>query len=392
MIRPCCACGRVFCVPRFGAELLFCAEHFETNAHQQTQKAAEAAAVGKMTEESEENDMKKERKTQKRMKTQITALLLSVLLCMLTACGGQTAETETEAPAAQAAETEVEADAPALPTTDPSGAAITIPDQIDSVVALAPSICETLVALGLEEKIVGYDLQSVGLAGLPEDVPTFDTVNPDVEQLTALAPDMLLVSSLSLYDQEAPYQPLIDAGVCVICVPTSESIENVRSDIRFLAAAFSVPDEGERVVKEMDSALDNVSSVVSEIPEEERKSVYFEISPAPYLYSCGSGTYLHEMIELAGGKNVLSDQNGWLSVEGETVVAANPDVIFTNVNYTDAPVEEILGREGWAGVSAVTNQNVYYIDNMASSLPNQNIVKAVEQMAQALYPERFGTD
>lgn len=360
--------------------------------------------------------MKKERKTQKRMKTQITALLLSVLLCMLTACGGQTAETETEAPAAQAAETDVEAtvvqaeeteaeaeapaaqeaeteaEVPALPTTDPSGAAITIPDQIDSVVALAPSICETLVALGLEEKIVGYDLQSVGLAGLPEDVPTFDTVNPDVEQLTALAPDMLLVSSLSLYDQEAPYQPLIDAGVCVICVPTSESIENVRSDIRFLAAAFSVPDEGERVVKEMDSALDNVSSVVSEIPEEERKSVYFEISPAPYLYSCGSGTYLHEMIELAGGKNVLSDQSGWLSVEGETVVAANPDVIFTNVNYTDAPVEEILGREGWAGVSAVMDKRVYYIDNMASSLPNQNIVKAVEQMAQALYPERFGPD
>lgn len=390
MIRPCCACGRVFCVPRFGAELLFCAEHFETNVHRQSQKAAETAAVGKMTEESEENDMKKERKTQKRMKTQITALLLSVLLCMLTACGGQTAETEPEAPAAQEAETEAEV--PALPTTDPSGAAITIPDQIDSVVALAPSICETLVALGLEEKIVGYDLQSVGLAGLPEDVPTFDTVNPDVEQLTALAPDMLLVSSLSLYDQEAPYQPLIDAGVCVICVPTSEGIENVRSDIRFLAAAFSVPDEGERVVKEMDSALDNISSVVSEIPEEERKSVYFEISPAPYLYSCGSGTYLHEMIELAGGKNVLSDQSGWLSVEGETVVAANPDVIFTNVNYTDAPVEEILGREGWAGVSAVMNKNVYYIDNMASSLPNQNIVKAVEQMAQALYPERFGTD
>jgi len=81
-----------------------------------------------------------------------------------------------------------------------------------------------------------------------------------------------------------------------------------------------------------------------------------------------------------------------VAVEGETVVAANPDVIFTNVNYMDAPVEEILGREGWAGVSAVQNKEVYYIDNMASSLPDQNIVKAVEQMAQALYPERFGEE
>lgn len=357
--------------------------------------------------ESEEDNMKKGQKTQKRTTTRITALLLSMLLCVLTACGGQTApetsavqteEAQPESSAAQTSEAEAESAvqseeaAAALPTTDPSGASITIPEQVDTVVALAPSLNETLVALGLEEKIVGYDLQSVGLAGLPEGVPTFDTVNPDVEQLTALAPDMLLVSSLSLYDQEAPYQPLIDAGVCVVCVPTSVSIENVRSDIRFLAAAFSVPDEGERVVKEMDAELDRISAIVADVPEEERKSVYFEISPAPYLYSCGSDTYLHEMIELAGGRNVLSDQSGWLSVEGETVVAANPDVIFTNVNYTEAPVDEILGREGWAGVDAVANGNVYYIDNMASSLPNQNIVKAVEQMAKALYPERFGAE
>ena len=353
--------------------------------------------------------MKREMVTQSMVKTRITALLLGMLLLVLTACGGESAtaqpetasetqntqpveaeaETEEQAPDAQPVETELSA---ALPTTDPSGASIAIPGQVDSVVALAPSICETLVALGVEEKIVGYDLQSVGLAGLPEDVPTFDTVNPDVEQLTALAPDMLLVSNLSLYDQEAPYQPLLDAGVCVICVPTSESVEDVRSDIRFLAAAFCVPEEGERVVAEMDEKLAELSGIVSDIPEEERKSVYFEISPAPYLYSSGSGTYLHELIELAGGRNVLADQNGWISVEGETVAAANPDVIFTNVNYTDDPVGEILGREGWAGVSAVQDKEVYYIDNMASSLPDHNIVIAVEQMARALYPERFGTE
>lgn len=360
--------------------------------------------------------MKREMVTQNRVKTKIAAALLGMLLA-LTACGGgtapaqpetaseaqvtrsvetETADTESEAPGTKTvpespAETAADTESP-LPTTDPSGATIAIPGQVDSVVALAPSICETLVALGLEDKIVGYDLQSAGLAGLPEDVPTFDTVNPDVEQLTALAPDMLLVSNLSLYDQEAPYQPLLDAGVCVICVPTSESVEDVRSDIRFLAAAFRVPEEGERVVEEMDGKLAELSDVVSDIPEEERKSVYFEISPAPYLYSSGSGTYLHELIELAGGRNVLADQNGWISVEGETVAAANPDVIFTNVNYTDDPVGEILGREGWAGVSAVQNKEVYYIDNMASSLPDQNIVIAVEQMARALYPERFGAE
>ena len=76
----------------------------------------------------------------------------------------------------------------------------------------------------------------------------------------------------------------------------------------------------------------------------------------------------------------------------ETIVAADPDVIFTNVNYIDDPVGEILGRDGWAGVTAIANRDVYYIDSNASSQPNQNIVVALRQMAEALYPDYFAAE
>ena len=137
----------------------------------------------------------------------------------------------------------------------------------------------------------------------------------------------------------------------------------------------------------MQEEIDSISAIAKIITE--KKTVYFEISAAPYMYSFGNGVFLNEMIELIGTANILSGQDGWLSVEGETVVAADPDVIFTNVNYLDDPVAEILGRDGWAGVTAVVNRDVYYIDNMASSLPNQNIVVALRQMAEALYPDYF---
>lgn len=333
------------------------------------------------------------------MKRLISLLTLCAVLLVLCACGegiGSSQppqETDTPPAASQDAESTDNAEGlPALPTVDPSGAAISIPEKIDSIVVLAPSIAETLVALGLSNKIAGYDLNSVGIVGLPENVPTFDTVTPDVEQLVALAPDVLLVSSLSLYDQEAPYQPLIDVGVCVICIPTSESIEGVKSDISFLAAAFSANEAGQEVLDELNAELDELAAIAAAVPAEEHKSVYFEISPAPYMYSTGSGTYLNEMIELIGGVNVLADQTSWIGVEGETIVAADPDVIFTNVNYTDDPVGEILSRDGWAGVSAVVNEDVYYIDNMASSLPDQNIVVALRQMLEALYPEYCQAD
>lgn len=327
------------------------------------------------------------------MKRTISLLTLFALLLTLCACGGEAASSQPpqEGSTPPAVTQDVEPTAtqapPALPTEDPSGASIDLPEKVESIVVLAPSIAETLVALGLQDKIVGYDTQSVGLDGLPGDVPTFDIQNPDVEQLVALAPDVLLVSSLSLYDQEAPYQPLIEAGICVICIPTSQSIEGVKSDIRFLSAAFQADAAGTALLDELDKQLKELADIAASVPEEERKSVYFEISAAPYLYSTGGGTYLNEMIELVGGVNVLADQDGWISVEGEAVVAANPDVIFTNVNYIDNPVEEILSRDGWAGVAAVANQQVYSIDNMASSLPNQNIVVALRQMLEALYPD-----
>lgn len=311
------------------------------------------------------------------------------MLLTLCACGGET-NTGTSSSGAQSAEqSETSGAAPALPTTDPSGAAITVPETIESVIVLAPSIAETVIALGQGDKIIGCDLNSVGIEGLPADISTFDTVNPDVEQLMALSPDVLLVGSLSLYDQEAPYQPLISAGVCVICVPTSNSIAGVKSDIQFLSSVFRAQEAGEAVLSELNTELDRLAAIAATIPEAERKSVYFEISAAPYLYSCGSDVYLTEMMEWIGAKNILADQTGWLSVEAETVVAADPDVIFTNVNYLDDPVQEILGRDGWAGMKAVSNGDVYYIDNMSSSLPNQNIVVAMRQMAEALYPNYF---
>lgn len=334
------------------------------------------------------------------MKKKLVLPVIAALLLALCACGGpaapggsQAQATPSQSQPAPAASQPDEGPSASQPsariTTDPSGASISVPETVDSIVVLAPSLSETVVALGQGDKIVGCDLQSVGLEGLPEGMPTFDLTNPDVEQLVALSPDLLLVSALSLYDQEAPYQPLIDAGVCVACVPTSDSIEDVKSDVRFLAAVLGVSEKGEELVTELETALDELAAAVAEVPEEERKTVYFEISPAPYMYSTGSGTYLHEMIAWAGGVNVLSDQSGWLSVEGESIVAADPDVIFTNVNYVEGAVEEILGRDGWAGVSAVQNGAVYYIDNMSSSLPNQNIIIAMRQMAAALYPDRF---
>lgn len=310
----------------------------------------------------------------KKLKKPVVLLAVLALVFGLTACG-------------EATDPVVSPDVQ-LPTVDPSGAQISVPAQIDTIVVLAPSLAETVVALGHGNQIVAYDMNSIGLEGLPEDVPVLDTVDPDMEQLMALSPDVLMVTNMSLYDQESPYQQLIDNGVCVVCVPTSDSIADIQDDIAFVAAVLGESEKGESLIADMQAEVDRVAAIAANITE--KKTVYFEISAAPYMYSFGTGVFLNEMIELIGAENILADQEGWLSVGEESVVAADPDVILTNVNYIDDPVQEIKDRGGWDALTAVQNGNVYYIDNMASSLPNQNVVKALKQMAEAIYPEYYG--
>ena len=325
------------------------------------------------------------------MKKLLSLILALAMAASVAGCAAQPASGSASAPASVSAPSSaVSAPAAEKPATDPSGAEVNIPDEIGSVVVLAPSIAETLVALGCGDLIVGYDAQSVGLAGLPEGVPTFDMMQPDMEQLAALKPDVLFVSNMTLYDQTNPYQQLIDLGVCVLCVPTANSIATIQEDIAFIAAAMGKTAEGDTLIADMQAELDRIAAIGATVTE--KKSVYFEIGAAPNLYSFGTGVFLNEMIELIGAENVLADQEGWLAVEAETIVAADPDVILTNVNYIDDPVAEILGRSGWEGMSAVQDQQVFYIDNMASSLSNHNIVKALDQMAKAVYPDLFAAE
>ena len=324
------------------------------------------------------------------MKKLIAFFLALTMAVSMAGCAGSSAADSSEKTESSAPTASSEASAPeaSKPTTDPSGAEVSIPDSIDSIVCLSPAVNEVLIALGVGDSLVAYDTQSVGLEGIPADLPALDMMQPDMETLASLKPDVLFVSNMTLYDQTNPFQQLIDMGVCVLCVPSANSIAEIESSLSFIAAAVGKSAEGDALIGGMQAELDRIAAIGESITE--KKTVYFEIGAAPNLYSFGSGVFLNEMIELIGAENILADQEGWLAVEGETVASANPDVILTNVNYLDDAVGEILSRSGWEGVSAIQNKQVYYIDNMSSSLSNHNIVKALDEMAKAVYPDAYG--
>jgi iron complex transport system substrate-binding protein len=273
-------------------------------------------------------------------------------------------------------------------TVDRAGNAVTLPASVNRVLTLAPNITQIMQSLGFSDKIVGIDSYSEGYLFSPVgDAVKFDMLAPDVETMLTLEPDIVFVTGMSFVDGINPYQPLIDAGICVVCIPSSDSLDGIRGDITFIAECMGTPEKATPILEKMDADIAAVKAIGDTITD--KKGVMFEIAASPAIYSFGSGTFLNEMIEIIGAKNVFADQMSWIAVTDESAIAANPDVILTSVYYIDDPEGEILSRSGWEAVTAVNTKQVYKLESTQTDVPSHFVTQALFEMAKCVYPEQY---
>ena len=338
------------------------------------------------------------------MKKIISLLLVICMIFVVAACGAKETPADNSKPPVVESSTPptdeskttdensetppaAESKAPVI-DKDRGGNSITLPDKIEKVMAFGPSNSEILVALGEGSKIIAIDTYATNIDGLPADLPQFDMMTPDAEKIVSLAPDVIFITGMSkLMGEDDPYKSITDTGVCVIYISSSESILGVMEDIQFVADVMGQSEKGAEIVSNMEKEIEAIKKIGDTITE--KKKVYFEISAAPYMYSFGTGVFLNEMLELIGAENVLADQQSWISVSDEVVLSTNPDVILTSVNYLDDPAGEIMSRAGWDAVTAVKDEAVYQISTESSNRPSQNITKALQEMAKAIYPDKY---
>lgn len=274
-----------------------------------------------------------------------------------------------------------------LPTKDRSGKEIILPKEATKIISLVPSTTEVIEDLGKTDQLIAVDTQSSTMMTDLKKLPQMDMMAVDAEKLIALKPQIVYVNDINLASSESVWKQVEDAGITVVNIPTSTSIKAIKEDVQFIADSLSEHEKGQKLIKTMDQEIDEVAKIGKTIKKP--KTVLFEVAALPDIYSFGNGTFLNEMIETIGAKNVLANEKGWLPVTEEAAIAAKPEVILTNVNYMKDPAKEILARKNWENVPAVQNKEVFEIDNMSSSLPNNHITKALKQMAKAVYPEEY---
>lgn len=270
---------------------------------------------------------------------------------------------------------------------DMEGTEFTVPKKIERIVSTAPSNTEILVGLGLGSKIVGIDKYSEDVKGINSNVTKFDFRNPDSEAIIALKPDVVIASGHNREGKEDPFKVLKEAGIPVVYIPTSESMDGIYEDINFLAKLTKTEKKGTEMVDGMKKEVNKIKAIGNTIKD--KKTVYFEIGSGSKLYSFGNDTFLNSLLNIVGAKNIFEDQKGWISPSEESIIKANPDVILTNESYIKDATELIAKRPGWNTINAVKNKEIFLVDQNASSRGSQYVINALKQIAKDIYPEQY---
>ncbi|KOS63263.1 cobalamin-binding protein [Lysinibacillus agricola] len=256
-----------------------------------------------------------------------------------------------------------------------------------TVVSLQPSNTEILYALGVGDKIVGateYDTY-------PEEAQKIERVSDSVtfnsERILALKPDIVIAYTTGNDETLNALKGLEDAGIKVFAIQSAKSFDDVYGDIQQIATVMGIEDKGEKLNEDIKAKIAEVQAKVKEVKEP--KNIFLEISPKPQIFTAASGTFQQEILNAANVNNVFAELKGWKEISEEDVIAKNPEVILTTVNYVDNPAAEILSRDGWNSIAAIQNKAIYYIDTDISNRPGPRIGEAVELIAKAVYPELF---
>ena len=209
-------------------------------------------------------------------------------------------------------------------------------------------------------------------------LPKVGDMNINIEAVLALKPD-LVVADVSM--SSATIGKLRELGVPLLAV-NARNISEMLDALVLLGTAGGKGDEAKLLAATLNDRVEKVKKSVASAKA--KPSVFVEIWNEP-LMTAGSDTYVHELITIAGGRNIAGKTTGWPMFSAEAVIAENPDLILlTNFNR-----DEAMGRKAWASLSAVKSGNVveFNPDLLVRACPR--LIDGLEMLAKLLHPELF---
>lgn len=274
-----------------------------------------------------------------------------------------------------------------IPVTDMAGETVLLKQIPHRILALSPSDCEILYAIGAGEQIIGRGSDCDWPKEILELPEVVSGTNMNLEQVIAMNPDVVLMSRVT--QTQAQKEALEAAGITVIYSDAHDNNETLEGVYRAMAMLGTVTGREAEAEALIADTRDLFAKLKASIPEGSKKTVYFEVSPLEYgLWTAGPGTFMHEICQMLGVENIFSDLEGWCEVSEEQVLARNPDyIVSVTMFYGDgpSPEEEICSRTGWDSISAVKNGAVMNFGNNELTRPGPRLAEGAQMLFDFFY-------
>lgn len=263
--------------------------------------------------------------------------------------------------------------------TDATDTEVSLDSEPESVVTLNPSAAQMLWEMGAQEKVTGVTKHAANLDGADQRT-NISSAGPTIghEIVVDLEPDLVL-APLSQVTTPEDVEILREAGLTVYAYPTAESVEGVRERTLLTGRLVGACDGAQETVDRMD---EQISIVENAVEDESRPDVLYTF----FGFTAGEATFIHEIIEIAGGRNVAAEAGieEYQEVNEEIVVAEDPDWIVLN---TDSPT--VPDSEGFQRTTAVTENQTVVVNTNHLNRPGPRIVRAITTLAETFHPDAY---
>ncbi|WFE59108.1 ABC transporter substrate-binding protein [Micromonospora sp. WMMD712] len=258
---------------------------------------------------------------------------------------------------------------------------LTLDKRPEKIVSLSPTATEMLFAIGAGKQVTAVDDQS----NYPPDAPKTDLsgFQPNAEAIAGKSPDLVVLSN----DTNKIVDQLTTLKIPVLVTPAATTLEDSYRQLADLGTLTGHPDEAADVVTRM---KDDIAKLTKDLPQRSAKLTYYH-ELGPELYSATSRTFIGSIYALAGLENIADaadadgKNGGYPQLSQETIVKANPDFVFlADTKCCKQSPETVKARSGWAGVTAVKNNQVVALDDDIASRWGPRVVDLLRAVVDAV--------
>jgi iron complex transport system substrate-binding protein len=329
-----------------------------------------------------------------RRATAVLGLLLAVVLGCQTSGGSTPSPLATPLPSPSATPSPAPTPTPqpspspspvaAFPRTivDDEGTSLTLDSEPQTIVSLTPANTEIAYALGAGDRMRGgtdYDNFPPEAAALPDVVAGVQVLT---EKIVDIDPDLVLAGGNN-FTPAAEIERMRNLGINVLVVypPT---VDDVLADIELIGSAIGADDAAHEITDGMRARIDEVTAAIEgvDVPR-----TFYEIGNVPEIFGPAKDSFVADMVELAGGDAITTDDPAVYSISLEQLVAQDPEVIVLGDAAYGVCPQELATRPGWAGITAVRDGQVRPVDDIVVTRPGPRLAEGLAALALAIHPD-----